>query len=57
MLATWIECVKRANITNFLVIALDEETGAFRPPFNTHCLRARARCALTKITLLGSGHA
>ena len=27
MLATWIECVRRANITNFMVIALDDETG------------------------------
>lgn len=27
MLATWVECVKRSGVTNFLVIALDEQTG------------------------------
>ena len=31
MLATWVESVKRTGITNFLVIALDDQTGKFAP--------------------------
>jgi hypothetical protein len=28
MLATWVESVQRAGVRNFMVIALDEQTGA-----------------------------
>jgi hypothetical protein len=28
MLATWVESVQRTGVKNFMVIALDEQTGA-----------------------------
>jgi hypothetical protein len=31
MLQTWVECVQRSGVKNFMVIALDEHTGARVP--------------------------
>jgi hypothetical protein len=39
MLATWVESVQHAGVKNFMVIALDEQTGARAVP------RSARRCS------------
>ena len=42
MLQTWVECVQRSGVKNFLVIALDEHTGA--PPLCSRRPGAQRPC-------------
>jgi len=44
MLATWVECLKRVGVTNFMVVALDEATGAGDAPLAPPLL-TRQRCS------------